>query len=155
MQAYWAVRCLLLPAAAAPHMGGAAAALSPPARPPLPPAPGTQGRHITDFADDQRADMLVLGSRGMGGVKRTFLGMVRGRGGGAVQGLIEPSGCTLPRCPATLCVHLHGMHLPALLTPAPTPRVLPPQVGLGSVSDYVTKHAACNVVVHKMAVPQA
>lgn len=58
-------------------------------------------RHIVDYSDCEKADMLVLGSRGMGGVKRTFFSMV----------------------------------------------------GLGSVSDYVTKHATCNVVVHKMAAP--
>ncbi|KAI7845225.1 hypothetical protein COHA_001269 [Chlorella ohadii] len=56
------------------------------------------GRHITDFADGEKADMLVLGSRGMGGVKRTLYGLV----------------------------------------------------GLGSVSDYVTKNSQTNVVVHKM-----
>lgn len=55
-------------------------------------------RHIVDYSDSEGADMLVLGSRGMGGFKRAFYGMV----------------------------------------------------GLGSVSDYVTKNAKCNVVVHKM-----
>lgn len=35
-----------------------------------------QGRHIADFADGEKADMLVLGSRGMGGVK-----VGAGRGG--------------------------------------------------------------------------
>ena len=60
-----------------------------------------QGRHITEFADSEKADLLVLGSRGMGGLKSALYSMV----------------------------------------------------GLGSVSDYVTKHSTTNVVVHKMAQP--
>ena len=53
-----------------------------------------KGRHISEYAECEKADMLVLGSRGMGGIRRTLYGMV----------------------------------------------------GLGSVSDYVTKHACTNVV---------
>ncbi|EFN58699.1 hypothetical protein CHLNCDRAFT_140327 [Chlorella variabilis] len=59
------------------------------------------GRHITEFAEGENADMLVLGSRGMGGVRRVLGGLM----------------------------------------------------GLGSVSDYVTKHSSTNVVIHKMAAP--
>jgi hypothetical protein len=62
--------------------------------PRLPAWAGLQGRHITEFADSEKADMLVLGSRGMGGVRRALGGLL----------------------------------------------------GLGSVSDYVTKHACTNVV---------
>jgi hypothetical protein len=57
------------------------------------------GRHINDYAQQNKVDMLVMGSRGLGGLRRTLLGAV----------------------------------------------------GLGSISDYVVKHAPCNVVVHKMA----
>ena len=63
--------------------------------------PRPQGRHITEFAEGENADMLVLGSRGMGGVRRVLGGLM----------------------------------------------------GLGSVSDYVTKHSSTNVVIHKMAAP--
>ncbi|KAL4853436.1 hypothetical protein ACK3TF_005573 [Chlorella vulgaris] len=57
------------------------------------------GRHITEFAAGEHADMLVLGSRGMGAWRRLMGSLV----------------------------------------------------GLGSVSDFVTKHATTNVVVHKRA----
>ena len=37
--------------------------------------------------------------------------------------------------------------------PSPSTTTTPAQVGLGSVSDFVTKHSTTNVVVHKMAQP--
>ena len=54
-----------------------------------------QGRHITEFADTEKADLLVLGSRGMGSLKSTLYSMVRGgrggRGVGAAAGAAAAS----------------------------------------------------------------
>jgi hypothetical protein len=83
-----------LPCARAPRASGAHGVAPAPLLP--------QGRKISAFSEAEGADLLVLGSRGMGGVKRAFMGLV----------------------------------------------------GLGSVSDYVTRHACTNVVVHKMALPK-
>lgn len=36
---------------------------------------GDQGRHICEFAAENKADMIVLGSRGMGSFRRSIMGM--------------------------------------------------------------------------------
>ncbi len=89
--------------------------------------------------------MLVLGSRGMGGFKRAFYSMV---GGAVAAGALHWGGrCSgrsaVPACEAT-CYDI-GAACGLSSTPWPAgPPLL--QVGLGSVSDYVTKNAKCNVV---------
>lgn len=33
------------------------------------------GRHLVDYAGDQKADMIIMGSRGLGSFKRTMLSL--------------------------------------------------------------------------------
>lgn len=72
------------PARHQPQQGSALHAASRVPHLPVPPRP-PQARHIVDYSDSEGADMLVLGSRGMGGFKRAFYGMV-GAAGSQGQG---------------------------------------------------------------------